>query len=172
MSGPLFDDNMGGGRWAHNRGVIGAQATQDESARVGIAKEGVYLQLSCTNCSASFVADEIESRVLAGRDPDDMRAEAVLLSWDEIKGMISSSINSLRLHRLQAGGYELIEVCPFCSRHYAQRQLSINPQEFPPGSPLARDAALRRRSVSAIRPLDPTALHRWYAAGKKAGFVL
>jgi len=163
-----FDDNMGGGRWGHGRGVLGEQATSDEAARVGISREGVYLQLSCPNCSMAFVADPERAKQISQYDPDDMRVESVLLSWQEVRGMIAGKINSLRLHKTTSG-YELMEVCPVCSKHYAARGLSINPANMPPQ--LARDAAQRRKAVSAVRPIDMTSLLRWYAAGKQQGYT-
>jgi len=163
-----FDDNMGSCRWDHSRGVLGAQATADEAARVGISREGVYLQLSCPNCSMTFVADPDRSKQISQYDPDDMRVESVLITWNEIRGMIDGRINTLRLHKT-GSGYEMIEMCPICSKHYAIRGLAVDPSGLPPQ--LARDAAQRRKAVSAVRPLDMTSLLRWYAAGKRQGFV-
>jgi len=167
--GPFFGNNEGGGRWGFGKGAIGEQAGRDESARVAISREGIHVQLSCPSCSTSFVADEEEAKQIARLDPDDMRAESVTISWDEVKAMVTGRINNERLQKTVTG-YMLVEVCPVCARHYANRGLPIDPRGLPQHA--AQEALQRRREVSAARPLELSSLLRLLDTGKKAGVVV
>jgi len=169
MGGPVFEGNEGGGRWGHNRGVMGEQAGRDDTSKVGVSRQGVHIPLSCTTCSMVFVSDEKEAVEMGKIDPDDLRAESVVIPWNEVKGMVSGQLNTIRLQKTTTG-YTLVEVCPRCSQHYEKRGMGIDPRGLPKAQ--AREAMIRRRSVSASRHLPISSILRWLETGRRAGVVV
>lgn len=166
--GAIYGDNKGGGRWGHNRGALGEEASRDESSRIGISRQGVHIPLSCPHCSSVFYADPAEAAAISRQDPDDIRAESILITWDEVKAMVEGKINNPRLRRTPTG-YLLVELCGVCATHYEKRGLDINPGGKPP--PMAKMALMRRDEVSAKRPLDISSLMKWLQQGRAAGLV-
>jgi len=113
---------------------------------------GIALPLSCPQCSTEARID---------------------LQWPEVVGLSQGQMfpptPGVWIDKTTTG-YVIGRVCEVCARHYAKQGIPYQPTQGMRGDE-RKAAILRRREVSASRPVGLEMILRWIAQAKSRGLL-